>query len=111
VHGFPDEGGRGSRRVCCLDCGIRIEKVRQLPGKAPFRKRFEHAVGQACESATARSVARQFGLAPRTVRAIDLRYLERSAAARREPALARMGVDEIYLGKKHRKKERATSFP
>ncbi len=37
-----------------------------------------------------------------TVRAIDLRYLERWAAARRKPALRQMGVDEIHLGKKQK---------
>jgi transposase len=79
-----------------------MEKVPQLPRKAPFSKRFEDAVGQACESAAARQVALRFGLAASTVRAIDLRYLERWAAARRKPALAQMGVDEIYLGKKQR---------
>ena len=50
-------------RVCCPDCGIKIEKVPQLPSKAPFSKRFEDAVGQACESAAARQVALRFGLA------------------------------------------------
>jgi transposase len=89
-------------RVCCPDCGIKIEKVPQLPSKAPFSKRFEDAVGQACESAAARQVALRFGLAASTVRAIDLRYLERWAASRRKPALAQMGVDEIYLGKKQK---------
>jgi transposase len=64
--------------------------------------RFEDAVGLACESAAARQVARQFGLAGSTVRAIDLRYLERWAAARRKPALRQMGVDEIHLGKKQK---------
>jgi transposase len=44
-------------------------------------------------------VARRFGLAESTVRAIDLRYLERWAATRREPPLRQMGVDEIYRGK------------
>jgi hypothetical protein len=39
-------------------------------------------VGQACESAAVRRVARQFGMAARTVRAIDLRYLERWAQGR-----------------------------
>lgn len=86
-------------RVRCPDCGPRIEKVEQLPGKAPFSKRFEDVVGQTCESASARRVARQFGLAESTVRAIDLRYLERWNAARRKPALKQMGVDELYLGK------------
>jgi transposase len=89
-------------RVCCPDCGVKMEKVPQLPCKAPFSKRFEDAVGQACESAAARQVALRFGLAASTVRAIDLRYLERWAASRRKPALARMGVDEIYLGKRQK---------
>src|SRR5207237_767365 len=73
-----------------------------LPSKAPFSQRCEDAVGLACEMASARQVARQFGLAASTVRAIDLRYLERWNAARRKPALRQMGVDEIYLGKKEK---------
>lgn len=87
-------------RVRCPDCGLKVEKVDQLPSKAPFSKRFEEAVGQACESASARRVAKQFGLAESTVRAIDLRYLERWEAQRRRPPLRHMGVDEIFLGKK-----------
>ena len=87
-------------RVRCPDCGPKIEKVAQLPSKAPFSKRFEEAVGQACESASARRVARQFGLAESTVRTIDLRYLKRWDAQRKKPALHHLGVDEIYLGKK-----------
>ncbi len=86
-------------RVRCPDCGLKIEKVDQLPSKAPFSKRFEEAVGEACESASARRVAKQFGLAESTVRAIDLRYLERWNAQRKKPALRHMGVDEIFLGK------------
>jgi transposase len=86
-------------RVKCPECGVRVEKVPLLPSKAPFSKRFEDAVGQACESASARQIGRRFGLAESTVRAIDLRYLERWAAARRQPPLRQMGVDEIYRGK------------
>jgi len=87
-------------RVRCPRCGIRAEKVAQLPSKAPYSKRFEEAVGQACESAAARQVARRMGLAGSTVRAIDLRYLERWEARRRKPALRQIGVDELYRGKK-----------
>jgi len=89
-------------RVKCPDCGLKAEKVPQLPSKAPFSKRFEDAVGQACENAAARRVAKQLGLAESTVRGIDLRYLERWAASRRKPALRQMGVDEIHLGKKQK---------
>jgi transposase len=89
-------------RVRCPDCGIKTEKVPQLPSKAPFSKRFEEAVGLACESAAVRRVAQQFGLAGSTVRAIDLRYLKRWAETRRKPALRQMGIDEIHLGKKQK---------
>jgi transposase len=87
-------------RLRCPDCGVRIERVAQLPSKAPFSKRFEEAVGLACESASARQVSRQVGVAASTVRAIDLRYLERWAAQRRRPPLKQMGIDEIWLGKR-----------
>ena len=49
--------------VRCPDCGVKTEKILQLPSKAPFSKRFEEAVGLACESAAVRRVAQQFGLA------------------------------------------------
>jgi transposase len=86
-------------RVRCPECGVKVEKVPQLPGKAPYSKRFEEEVGGACEGASARQVARRMGLSESAVRAIDLRYLERWAATRREPPLRHMGADEIYQGK------------
>ena len=89
-------------RVCCRDCGVKTEKVEPLPSKAPFSKRFEEEVGRSCESAPVGRVARRLDLPESTVRAIDLRYLERWAAGRRKPALRQMGVDEIYLGKKQK---------
>jgi transposase len=86
-------------RVGCSDCGVKTEKVPQLPSKAPFSKRLEEAVGLACESAAVRRVARQFWLSPSTARAMDVRYLKRWAASRRKPALRQMGIDEIYMHK------------
>jgi len=87
-------------RLNCVECGPKVEKLEQVPSKAPYTKRFEDRVGQACESAAARRVARQFGLPESTVRAIDLRYLERWAAKRRKAPLKQLGVDEIYMGEK-----------
>ena len=86
-------------RLRCPKCGVKVERVEQLPSKAPFSRDFEDAVGMACESAAARAVARQFGLAAGTIRAIDQRYLERWAKKRKTPVLRQIGVDEIYLGK------------
>jgi len=87
-------------RLRCPDCGVKTEQMPQLPSKAPYTKRLEDAVGQACESAAAAQVARRMGLSETTVRSIDLRYLERCEAQRRKPVLRQMGVDEIYQGKK-----------
>ena len=36
-------------RVKCPECGVKRERVLQLPSKAPYSKRFEDAVGLACE--------------------------------------------------------------
>ena len=85
-------------RVRCPNCGVKVEKVPQLPGKAPFSERFEDEVGRRCESAPVRQVARQVALAASTVRAIELRYLERWDRRRRRSPVHRIGVDEIYLG-------------
>jgi transposase len=87
-------------RLRCPACGVKTEQMPQLPSKAPYTKRFEDSVGQACESAAASQVARRMGLPESTVRGIDLRYLERCEAARRKPVLRQIGVDEIYQGKK-----------
>ena len=89
-------------RIRCPDCGVKAERNPQLPSKAPYSKRFEDAVGEACEGAAARQVARRMRLAESTVRAIDLRYLERWEAKRRKPSLRHMGVDEIYKGKREK---------
>jgi transposase len=87
-------------RLHCPACGVKTEQMPQLPSKAPFTKRFEDAVGQACEGAAAAHVARRMGLSESTVGGIDLRYLERCDARRRKPVLRQIGVDEIYRGKK-----------
>src|SRR5258708_18184643 len=57
-------------RVRCPDCGVKTEKVPQLPSKAPFSKRLEEAGGLACESAAGRRVGREVGLGRRTARAL-----------------------------------------
>jgi transposase len=84
-------------RVCCPNCGLKVEKVRQLPSNAPFSKLFEEAVGGACESASVRRGARQFRLAASTMRAVGGKYLERWNAARRQAALKEIGWMKFIL--------------
>ncbi len=72
-------------RVRCRE-RVKAEKVPLLPSKAPFSKRFEEAVGQACESAPVRRVARQFGLAASRLRAGDRSICGISSAGRKGDA-------------------------
>jgi transposase len=99
--GRVSDHGRGGTTPSALP-GLRLANRACGPvaEQSTFSKRFEEAVGEACESASARQVARRFGLAQSTVRAIDLRYLERWNGQRKKPALHHLGVDEIFLGKK-----------
>ena len=79
-------------RVKRPKCGLRTERIDQMPGKAPFSKDFEDEVGLACESAPARQVSRRLQLAASKVRAIDLRYLERWSKTRKRPVVRQLGV-------------------
>ncbi len=45
-------------RVHCPDCSVKVEKVPLLPSTAPYSKRFEDAVGEACKSVAARAVVK-----------------------------------------------------
>jgi transposase len=89
----------GTKKRICSGCGKHVAEIHEVVEREARDLRFEEAVGQACESAAASQVARRFGLAASTIRAIDMRYLTRWEAARRKPALKQMGIDEIYLGK------------
>ncbi len=93
-------------RVGCTECGVRVEKVEQLPSKAPFSKRFEDAVGRACEGGSGIAVGRQFGLSARQVLRIDKRYLQRWAEKRKKAPLRHMGVDEIFTSARRRSSSR-----
>ena len=71
-------------RVRWPKCGLKVEAVPQSPGRAPFSKDFEDTVGLTYQSAAARPVARQYGWAAGTVRAIDRRCLHRWAKSRKK---------------------------
>ena len=103
MHGVPDDG----RSCKCTGCAARIaasrsRKCRSCRARRRFSKRFEDAVGQACESAAARQVALRFGLPASTVRVDRFALSGAVGGDAKKPALAQMGVDEIHLGKKQK---------
>jgi len=76
------------------------QKSRSLQERhlAPFSKRFEEIVGEACESAASSQVARRFQPPETTVRA-NRRTL---APASPQATLKQLGVDEIYRGTQYK---------
>jgi len=86
-------------RVRCPECGIKAEKVPQLPSKARFSKRFEEPVGQACESA-------RYGESPGSLPGLPVRCGPWACgiwnAGPKVDDGRRCGVDEIYLGKEQK---------
>ena len=85
-------------RVCCPECGVRVEKVPQLPSKAPFSKDFEDAVGLACESASVRRGPGSSDWPPARCERSTCGICS-AGVRRRKDRLEQMGVDEIYFGK------------
>jgi len=98
-------------RLNCAECGPKVEKIEQVPSKAPYTRRFEDQVGEACESAAARrphSSIRAMAVAdfdgdgrldiaacPRTTRlasSISAMARATSAAARRSPSSPRCRI-------------------
>ena len=75
---------------------LMVWQFEALPGKAPFSKRFENAVGQACEIAPVRRVARQFAL-PESGPSIC--GIWSVGQRRRKTALRQLGVAECIWAK------------
>jgi len=73
-------------RLRCPECGVSGGKDRATAVQGAVQQAIRRDRGEACESAAASQVARRFHLPETTVRAIDLRYLERWNQHRRKPA-------------------------
>ena len=85
----------------CPRCGFRAEEGDSVAEQSAIEQTIRRSSGaglRECVGATSRAANR--ALAESTVRAIDLRCLERWEAKRRKPPLRQMGVDELYRGKK-----------
>ncbi len=87
-------------RVVCPDSGPKMEKVVQLPSKAPFANRFQELVDQSYSTALPRQLKLLFDLGQSTVRGINQRFLEWWSRSRNKPTLRQMGMVEIYMGEK-----------
>ncbi|WP_458071736.1 ISL3 family transposase [Rhodanobacter sp. BL-MT-08] len=90
------------RRLCCPDCGRRLEAVSWLDRHARITRRLTQHVAYWCAKLPTVHVAQMFDLHWSTVRRLDRQRLEAILAALPPPAPQRLVMDEFALHKGHR---------
>ena len=88
------------RRVACRTCGsVKRERLDFLADNAHYTKRFAHAVGRRCRSATIKDVAEELHLDWDSVKELDKQYMRAQLAQVGTPGPKAIGIDEISIGK------------
>ncbi len=90
------------RRVCCGQCGTRMQQVPWLDRHARLTRRLAEAVALWCAKLPVKHVAEMFGLHWTTVREIDRRRLQAVVGALPPAQPRRLIMDEFALYKGHR---------
>lgn len=90
------------RRVCCSQCGTRMQQVSWLDRHARLTRRLAEAVTLWCAKLAIKHVAEMFGLHWTTVREIDRRRLQSFVGALPPAQPRRLVMDEFALYKGHR---------
>lgn len=94
-------------RVVCESC--KATAVEDLPWADPYQRetrRFQQHLGLQTASMPIVRVAAQYGLSWSTVRRAEEYAIARWEIGRRKPPLRYVGVDEKYLGRRHKREEK-----
>jgi len=90
------------RRVWCPNCQrAQIESLEFLDPHKRVTGRLARAIYELCKVMTVADVARHFGLNPKTVKRIDLHFLEEEFGATDADDLRILALDEIAVRKGH----------
>lgn len=90
------------RRVCCPDCGVRVEAVPFARAGARHTRAFDALVAFLAQQMAATPLARLLRLSWRTVGRICARVVAERLDRRRFQGLRRIGVDEVSYRRGHR---------
>lgn len=89
-------------RVNCPECGVVTERLPWVGPRVDYTKRLALAVAWSCrETRNLTSIAKQYGLHPRTVKRMDQEALEQELPEPSEAAPRLVGVDEVAIKKHH----------
>ena len=90
------------RRVSCRSCGaVKREHLSWLATNPFYTKRFAYYVGRRCRASTIRDVARELRLDWRTVKALEMEYMDEQLRRAGTPGPKVLGIDELSIGKGH----------
>jgi transposase len=90
------------RRVDCRSCGkVKQEKLDWLANSPFFTKRFAFHVGRRCRDSSIRAVALETHLDWKTVKTLEMQYMEEQLRRLGRPAPRVIGIDEISIRKGH----------
>jgi transposase len=90
------------RRVDCRSCGkVKQEKLDWLANSPFFTKRFAFHVGRRCRDSSIRAVALETHLDWKTVKTLEMQYMEKQLRRLGRPAPRVIGIDEISIRKGH----------
>ena len=89
-------------RLECSSCQItRQMKIDFADPKKQYTHAFRRYVLELCKHMTIQAVAKHLGISWDTVKEIHKTYLRRHFSKPRLKDLVRLGIDEVYVGKKH----------
>jgi transposase len=90
------------RRVSCRSCGtVKREHLSWLADNPLYTKRFAFYVGRRCRASTIRDVARELRLDWKSVKALEMEYMDEQLRRAGTPGPRVIGIDELSIGKGH----------
>jgi transposase len=90
------------RRVACRSCcKVKQEKLDWLANCPFFTKRFAFHVGRRCRDSSIRAVALEMHLDWKTVKMLEMQYMEEQLRRLGTPAPKVIGIDELSIRKGH----------
>ncbi len=90
------------RRVACRRCGtVKQERLAFLADSPFYTKRFAFFVGRRCRASTIQDVARETHLNWKTIKALEMQYMQEQLRRAGTPAPPVIGLDEVSIRKGH----------
>lgn len=90
------------RRVWCRRCdAVKQERLEFLADNPFYTKRFAFFVGRRCRASTIQDVARETRLNWKTIKALEMQYMDAQLKRAGSPRPRVIGIDEISIRKGH----------